>query len=192
MLVEGDTALDYEPSVSSSVKVNSQTVFPVSGLESYDGVTHVINKYSTNMQLTYATNEAGQGILKEIETIEDTLAYKIAKLSNVETYDIADFFEKSADITGFELTGTLQILGEKIVKIDLHFKNYSSSREGGQFTIGTLKKGLPLNKTERISAWTYASKNSGIFLHDTGRMTLCLGEAMSMQEVIDFTGTYII
>ena len=90
------------------------------------------------------------------------------------------------------MTGTLQILGEKIVKIDLHFKNYSSSRSPGQFTIGTLKKGLPLNETERISAWTYNSKNSGIFLYNTGKMTLCLGEGMTMQEVIDFTGTYII
>ena len=192
MLEEGNTASGYEASKSTSVTINSETVFPVDGLESYDGLTNVLNPYSATMEVTYATNEAGQGILKEIETIEDTLAYKIAKLSNVETYDIADFFEKSADITGFELTGTLQILGEKIVKIDLHFKNYSSTRAGGQFTIGTLKKGLPLNETERISAWTYNSKNSGIFLHNTGRMTLCLGEVMSMQEVIDFTGTYII
>ena len=192
MLEEGDTASGYEASKSTSVTINSETVFPVNGLESYDGLTNVLNPYSATMEVTYATNEAGQGILKEIETIEDTLAYKIAKLSNVETYDIADFFEKSADITGFELTGTLQILGEKIVKIDLHFKNYSSTRAEGQFTIGTLKKGLPLNEIERISAWTYNSKNSGIFLYNTGKMTLCLGKVMTMQEVIDFTGTYII
>lgn len=68
MLVEGDAALDYEPSVSSSVTINSETVFPLSGLESYEGLTNVINPHSANMEVTYATNVAGQGVLKEIET----------------------------------------------------------------------------------------------------------------------------
>ena len=68
MLEEGDTASGYEASKSTSVTINSETVFPVNGLESYDGLTNVLNPYSATMEVTYATNEAGQGILKEIET----------------------------------------------------------------------------------------------------------------------------
>ena len=68
MLEEGDTASGYEASKSTSVTINSKTVFPVDGLESYDGLTNVLNPYSATMKVIYATNEAGQGILKELKT----------------------------------------------------------------------------------------------------------------------------
>ena len=67
-LEEGNTATSYKPFIGTKVTINKDTVFPVDGLQSFDNLTNVYNSFGANMEVTYASNETGQGLLKELET----------------------------------------------------------------------------------------------------------------------------
>lgn len=58
-----DTDDTYEPYKESIVSITPDTVFPLYGLKSFDGVTNILNDYNSEMSVQYALNETGIALL---------------------------------------------------------------------------------------------------------------------------------